>query len=176
MNRLSEPYTVRESLAGVRDGIDRCLEHAADPERLDTATLDVSAWSVRDHLEHLLLADRHVLGWVVDALSRPNPEVREHLPGEIGVTLLARGSIPRGRGPAPEFTRPAGLERADLQEGFRELRGLSAGLASQAAELDACRHTLPHHVLGHFTPAEWLRFLHLHHRHHEAIIRHILTA
>lgn len=176
MNRLSDPYTTEDSLAGVRAGVDRCLAQVADPERLGAVTLDVSAWSVRDHLEHLFLADRHVLGWVVDALCRPNPEAREHLPHEIGVSLLAYGSIPRGRGPAPEFTRPAGLGRADLQEGFRELRGLSAGLASQAAELDACRHTQPHHVLGHFAPAEWLRFLHLHHRHHEAIIRDILAA
>ena len=176
MNRLSDPYTTEDSLAGVRAGLDRCLAQAADPERLGTVTLDVSAWSVRDHLEHLFLADRHVLGWVVDALSRPNPEAREHLPHEIGVSLLAYGSIPRGRGPAPEFTRPAGLERADLQEGFQGLRGLATGLALQAAELDACRHTQPHHVLGHFTPAEWLRFLHLHHRHHEAIIRDILNA
>lgn len=176
MNRLSDPYTTEDSLAGVRAGLDRCLEHAADPERLGAVAPDVSAWSVRDHIEHLFLADRHVLGWVVDALSRPNPEAREHPPHEIGVSLLAYGSIPRGRGPAPEFTRPAGLESADLREGFRELRGLSTGLASQAAELDACRHTQPHHVLGHFTPAEWLRFLHLHHRHHEAIIRDIVAA
>ena len=176
MNRLSDPYTTQDSLAGVRAGVDRCLEQAADLERLGTVAPDVSAWSVRDHLEHLLLADRHVLGWVVDALARPNPAAREHLPHEIGVSLLAYGSIPRGRGPAPEFTRPAGLEPADLQEGFRELRGLAAGLASQPAELDACLHARPHHVLGHFTPAEWLRFLHLHHRHHEAIIRDILAA
>lgn len=176
MNRLSKPYTVRESLAGVRAGIDRCLEYAADPGPLSISAAAISAWSVQDHLEHLIFSDREVLGWVVEALGRPNPEAREHLPHEIGVSLLAYGSIPRGRGPAPEFTQPAGLERADLQEGLRELRGLSAGLASQAAELDACRHTLPHHVLSHFTPSEWLRFLHLHHRHHEAIIRDILAA
>ena len=117
-----------------------------------------------------------MLGWVVDALSRPNPEAREHLPHEIGVSLLAYGSIPRGRGPAPEFTLPDGLPSADVREGFEALRALAAGLEPQLAELDACRHTLPHHVLGHFTPAEWLRFLHLHHRHHEAIIRDILNA
>ena len=176
MNRLSEPYTTQDSLAGVRAGIDHCLERAAAPDQPGIAAPEVSAWSVREHLEHLLLSDRRVLGWVVEALATPNPETREASPNEIGRALLARGSIPRSRGPAPEFTRPAGLESGDLRAGFEALCGLAAGFEPRLAQLDACRLTLPHHVLGHFTPAEWLRFLHLHHRHHEAIIRDILAA
>lgn len=131
---------------------------------------------MQDHLEHLLFSDRKVLGWVVEALAAPNPGTREQFPREIGVALLARGSIPRGRGPAPDFTLPGGLPSADVREGFEALHTLAAGLEPQLAELEACGHTFPHHVLGHFTPAEWLRFLHLHHRHHEAIIRDILAA
>ena len=176
MNRLSEPYTTRDSLTGVRGSIDRCLELTADPDGLGVCAPAISAWSVRDHVEHLLLSDRKLLGWVVEALATPNPETREDSPNEIGRTLLARGSIPRGRGPAPDFTLPAGLESGDLRAGFVALSGLAADLAPTLAELDACRLTLPHHVLGHFTPAEWLRFLHLHHRHHDAIIADILTA
>ena len=137
---------------------------------------EVSAWSMQDHLEHLLLSDRSVLDWVLESLARPNPETREQSPRDIGVALLARGEIPRGRGPAPDFTLPTGLATADVRTGFEALRALTAGLDPRMAELDACRHTLPHHVLGHFTPAEWLRFLHLHHRHHESIIRDILAA
>ena len=167
-------YMTRDSLAGLRTGIARCLARGADVDRLAVSAPGVSAWSVRDHLEHLLLADRNVLDWVVDALGRPNSATRERSPHEIGVLLLARGSIPRGRGPAPDFTLPAGLPSAGLQSGFKALRRLTADLEPQLAELDGCLHTLPHHVLGHFTPAEWLRFLHLHHRHHEAIIRDIL--
>ncbi len=129
---------------------------------------------MQDHLEHLLFSDRKVLRWVVDALARPNPDARDRSPHEIGVSLLARGSIPRGRGPAPDFTLPTGGAPADVRAGFEALRALTAGLEPRLEELDGCRHTLPHHVLGHFTPPEWLRFLHLHHRHHEAIIRDIL--
>ncbi|WP_420450154.1 DinB family protein [Candidatus Palauibacter sp.] len=140
------------------------------------AAPDVSAWSVRDHLEHLYLSDRAVLLWVADALTRPDPGARADFPREIGVSLLARGSIPRGRGPAPEFTLPAGLEPADLRTGLEKLQAQTTDLASRMEALDACLHTLPHHVLGHFTPAEWLRFLHLHHRHHDAIIADILSA
>lgn len=176
MNRLSEPYTTQDSLAGVRAGIDRCLEHTANPDVMGVCAPDVSGWSVQNHLEHLLFSDRKVLGWVVEALTLPQPEAREHAPEEIGVSLLEYGSIPRGRGPAPDFALPAGLESADLRGGFDALRGLAADIGSRLAELDACRHTLPHHVLGHFTPAEWLRFLHLHHRHHRAIIADILNA
>ncbi len=171
-----DPYTAGDSLAGVRVGIRGCLERAADVDRLAVSASGVSAWSVQDHLEHLLFSDRKVLGWVVEALAAPNPGTREQFPREIGVALLARGSIPRGRGPAPDFTLPDGLPSTDVREGFEALRALASGLDPQLAELEACRHTLPHHVLGYFTPAEWLRFLHLHHRHHEAIIRDILNA
>ena len=171
-----DPYTARDSLTGVRVGIQRCLERAADVDRLAVCAPGVSEWSVQDHLEHLLFSDRKVLDWVVEALAAPNPGMREQFPREIGVALLARGSIPRGRGPAPDFTLPDGLPAADVREGFEALRALAAGLEPQLAELDACRHTLPHQVLGHFTPSEWLRFLRLHHCHHEAIIRDILNA
>lgn len=137
---------------------------------------DVSAWSVQDHLEHLLLSDRNVLAWVVEALARPNPETRAQVPHEIGVALLARGLIPRGRGPAPDLTLPDGLEPGELRTEFQALRELADGLGPRLTALDTCLHTLRHHVLGHFTPAEWLRFLHLHHRHHDSIIRDILAA
>ena len=129
----------------------------------------------QDHLEHLLFSDRSVLDWILNALARPNPETREESPHEFGVALLARGSIPRGRGPAPDFTLPDGMAPGELQTGFQALRELADGLKPRLAALDTCLHTLPHHVLGHFTPAEWLRFLHLHHRHHEAIINDILA-
>lgn len=169
-------HRTEASLAGVRAGIERCIERTRDLGQLERSAPDVSAWSIRDHLEHLYLSDRAVLHWVVDALTRPNPEARADFPREIGVSLLARGSIPRGRGPAPDFTLPAGLESADLRTGLRRLQAQTTDLASRVEELDACLHTLPHHVLGHFTPAEWLRFLHLHHRHHDAIIQDILSA
>ena len=176
MRDLPDAYTTQDSLAGVRAGITRCLEQTADPDRLAVSAPEVSAWSVQDHLEHLLFSDRSVLDWVLKAVARPNPETREQFPHEFGVALLARGSIPRGRGPAPDFTLPTGLAAADVRTGLEALRARAGGLEPRMAELDACRHTLPHHVLGHFTPAEWLRFLHLHHRHHEAIIRDILAA
>ena len=176
MNDPSATCTTEGSLAGVRAGIDRCLALALDRGRLSLSAPDVSAWSVQDHLEHLLFADRKLLDWVVDALALPGLKARAQFPRDIGVTLLARGSIPRGRGPAPEFTLPAGLEQGLLVEGFERLRDLTEGLISRAAEIDACLHTHPHHVLGHFTPAEWLRFLHLHHQHHNAIIGDILDA
>ncbi|MCZ0936526.1 MAG: DinB family protein [Gemmatimonadetes bacterium] len=176
MKPPTDSYTAPDSLAGIRAGIGRCLERADDVDRLALSAPEVSAWSVQDHLEHLLFSDRNVLDWVVAALARPNPETREQFPHEFGVALLARGSIPRGRGPAPDFTLPEGLASADVRAGFEALRALTADIEPRGAQLDACRLTLPHHVLGHFTPAEWLRFLHLHHRHHEAIIRDILAA
>ena len=169
-------YTARDSLVGIQEGIDACLARLRDDLESSASAPAVSAWSVRDHIEHLYLSDRKMLDWVTEALALPKPDAREHVPNDIGVTLLARGSIPRGRGPAPDFTLPKGLESTPLRIGLEELRELAAGLVPRLAELEESLHTLPHHVLGHFTPAEWLRFLHLHHRHHEAIIRDIVNA
>ena len=169
-------YTASDSLVGIREGIDACIARLRDDSEPSAYAPGVSAWSVRDHIEHLYRSDRRVLDWVTEALTLPNPDAREHAPNDIGVALLERGSIPRGRGPAPDFTLPKGLDPTPLRTGLEELRELAAGLVPRLAELEGSLHTLPHHVLGHFTPAEWLRFLHLHHRHHEAIIRDIVNA
>ena len=152
------------------------MSRLRDGARLSVAVPAVSAWSVGEHLEHLLLSDRKVLAWVDGALALPANGPRKNFPREIGVGLLARGSIPRGRGPAPEFARPTETGRTGLLEGFEALRALADGLSPRIREIEASARTLPHHVLGHFTPAEWLRFLHVHHRHHEAIVRDLLAA
>ena len=177
---MPDRYTTRVSLAGVRRGIEHCLSRVSDESRLSRTAPQVSAWSIGAHLEHLLLSDRKVLGWIERAVALPasgsGNGSRGDRPRDIGIALLARGTIPRGRGPAPDFALPAGAGRNDLRRGFASLQALVGGLADRAEEVDACDRTLPHHVLGHFTPTEWLRFLHLHHRHHEAIIRDIRAA
>ena len=169
-------YTARDSLVGIQEGIDACLARLRDDLESSASAPAVSAWSVRDHIEHLYLSDRKMLDWVTEALALPKPDAREHVPNDIGVTLLARGSIPRGRGPAPDFTLPLGFTPEELARGFGRMRSSADRLLLRTAEIEACRRTKAHHVLGHFTPAEWLRFLHLHHRHHEAIIRDIVNA
>lgn len=163
------------SIDGVVSGIDTCLAHAAQPERSRASSPEVSSWSVAMHVEHLLLADRWILEWVLRTARVPGPDHRAEDPTPIGVEILASGRIPRGRGPAPEMSIPQGLSTADLVDQLSRARSLATRLGPRLTEIHASRATLPHHVLGHFTPAQWLRFAHIHHDHHEAIIHDILT-
>lgn len=69
---------------------------------------------------------------------------------------------------------------------LEELEGMAAGfsalsegferLAPHLGELEKSRTTSRHPLLGNFTAVRWLRFLSIHHRHHEKIMRDILIT
>jgi len=122
----------------------------------------------------VMLADRGIIGWIETAIDESGPEARTDFPNEIGLMILAEGSIPRGRGPAPETTLPTGAPIAETAARLDDVRRRALDLAGRLYDVERCRSTLPHHVLGHFTPAEWLRFLQVHHDHHAGIIGDIL--
>ena len=102
-------------------------------------------------------------------------EGRRYIDGTAGASNVTLGHGRR------DIAGVMGEQAATLAYAFsvhfenKPARDLAERLISRMGEIDACLHTHPHHVLGHFTPAEWLRFLHLHHRHHDAIIRDILA-
>jgi len=165
---------VRASHAGLLEGIESCLRLAHDPATARGSAPDVSAWSVAGHLEHVMLADRIIIGWISKTVSEPGPEARADSPNDIGALILAEGTIPRGRGPAPEPTLPAGIPIGEIAAGMEDVRRRTLILGQRLNDLERCQSTRPHHVLGAFTPAEWVRFLQIHHDHHESIIRDIL--
>jgi len=167
--------TTRISISRIAEGIDWCLEVCADPERNSGFTAGVSAWSVPEHLEHLLRVDRSVFEWIVAAVGRPNPPERSETPNPIGLHILETGVIPRGKGPAPEGAVPRAAPLGEVVAGLGRVRGLTDGLETKIEAIHDCRATLPHHVLGHFTPNDWLRFLHIHHDHHARIVEDILV-
>ena len=92
----------------------------------------------------------------------------------VGHWVLWTGRIPRGRGQAPERTRPAA---GSLQQVRSLLAGASEAferLAAKRSELEAVRARIDHPYFGRLLPKHWLRFVELHHDHHLAIIRDIL--
>jgi len=54
------------------------------------------------------------------------------------------------------------------------LRQATRSLAGVLDEIVANDTTQAHPILGQFNGVQWLRFAHLHHRHHNKIIRDIL--
>ncbi len=163
------------SYEGLVRGIERCLELAGDRERLARRDDGVSAWDVGQQVEHLARADSGIVKWVLATIDEPGRGQRTGRPSGAGRAVLATGWIPRGRGRAPEGTVPGGLSEADLLGRLEAVRATCEELRPRLRALQRSRRTREHPVLGHFTPAEWLRFLHVHHRHHDKIIRKILA-
>jgi hypothetical protein len=128
----------------------------------------VSAWSVRDHIEHLLRANEGTLASI--ALNRePDPVEPKALLGRV---VLATGYIPRGQGQAPDGTLPEGLSALELGARF-----LALELALRALDVEALaaeeRVVANHVVFGGFSAADWLRLMVVHDEHHMKIIADI---
>ena len=87
---------------------------------------------------------------------------------------LGTGFMPRGRGKAPEFVLPTDRSPDEIATGFQAtLRGFEA-LGSELGAIEASRVRIAHALLGRLSGVQWLRFAHLHHRHHNKIIEDIL--
>lgn len=159
--------------------LDRCARLAEQPDTCEVRAPEVSAWSVGEQLEHLLLADRRILGGierVLEASARGEPTPGEGSPTLIGRLILWSGVVPRGRAKAPQSTSPEGMAAPDLVHGFAEVRVGVDALGSRLADIGRAPSTRAHPILGHFTATQWLRFSGVHHRHHGKIIRDILRA
>ena len=164
------------------DALDRALAWARDPGAFGTVAPDVSGWSVGEHLEHLALSDRGILGALETATDPTDPTGAEapssHRGGPTwrGPLVLLTGFIPRGRGRAPEFAVPDGVGASKVAD---DLVGVRADVRALSGRLDALarsRATRRHPALGAFTPAQWIRFAGVHHAHHEKVIRDILAS
>jgi hypothetical protein len=83
---------------------------------------------------------------------------------------------PAWRARAPEPTVPGPRVEDGLLERFSVLDELLTRLEPELPAIHVNDCTTEHPILGHFTPARWLRFLDIHHRHHEKIIKDILAA
>ena len=168
----------RSHAAWLRE-LDSCTRLAERPDTCQARAPGVSAWSVGEQLEHLLLSDRRILGGIEGVLEASAQGTAP--PGEGGPTLIGRfilwsGIVPRGRAKAPESTVPEGMAAADLVRGFAEVRAGVEALGARLGEIQRAPSTRAHPILGHFTATQWLRFTGVHHRHHGKIVRDILKA
>jgi hypothetical protein len=155
--------------------LDATCALASDPAKAARGADDVSAWTVQQHLEHLLLADKAIVGGLVDAVEGRAQPAGTGRPTWAGYLVLWRRFIPRGRGRSPEIAIPKGLELNEVAAGLNDVTGTFETLEKMLPALAAARFTRPHPVLGHFTPLQWVEFTHIHHVHHGKIIDDILA-
>ena len=169
----------RSTLASYRGLLDQ-LAHAgdlaSDPTRSETRADDVSHWDVRQHLDHLLITDSKILEALHKGLAGEMQDEPDGKPKMMGRIILRTGFIPRGRARAPEFVNPTDRSPSEIADALAETRDGYLAIEPRLGEIESFRATQSHPILGHFTAVQWLRFAHLHHRHHDKIIDDILQA
>lgn len=129
----------------------------------------VSAWSIGQHLDHLLRAHLGItarLAGSAPAEAAPNITV-------LGRIRLAVGWIPRGQGRASAFTMPQPVDATALHA---NLAAAVAGHQALVAHLPAIA-TAPersaHPAFGGLKRSQWLRFATIQVDHHLRIVRDI---
>ena len=152
--------------------LDRLLAIAEDPGEFPDAHTGVSRWSPLLHAEHLARADAASLDQLDKALERDGGAGLKPL----GLVVLTFGWIPRGRGEAPEPSRPGGADRERVADDLRAVRARIEALGDRLDEIAAGRGRASHPFFGGLTPARWLRFLEVHHHHHLKIVEDVRAA
>ena len=162
--------------AGLLASLDLEIEQASDPELCEASAPVVSKWSVKDHLEHLSIAHGRIVGWIERARDGDPKLDTEGRPNLLGRIVLLVGAVPRGRGKAPEQTRPKGTSAEELAARLLGIREQVEGLESSLAQIQASRATRNHFAFGDLNATQWLQFNVIHHNHHQKIIRDVLAA
>jgi DinB superfamily len=133
---------------------------------LDRRSPDVSAWCVREQIHHALLSANGIARLVVES----TPGARRPSLSPIKWIVLTTGKIPRGRAQAPKRVRPsATVSREELEQLLAHARESLAWAeaADPAAWYD-------HFVFGVMHRNAAIRLIHVHTRHHLAIVKEIL--
>jgi hypothetical protein len=170
---LSTPSSsTKKTYAAIRSQLDELLNVANQPEIAAVRANDVSGWSVAEQLEHLLLTDRMILDGF-NALLDSTLTSAGGGPTAIGRFILLSGYIPRGRGRAPKGVVPGTLSPSEIASGFEGVKMRFEKLATQLGEIEASGATYRHPLLGDFNPGQWLKFVKIHHHHHQKLIRDI---
>ncbi len=160
--------------AALLTSLDLEIQQASDPTVYEASVPTVSRWSVKDHLEHLSITNGGIVSWIERAGDGDPSLDTGGRPSLVGWIVLLAGAFPRGRGKAPERTRPEGTSAEELAARFREIRGRVVGLTGSIERLQASGATRSHFAFGNLNPAQWLRFAVIHNDHHQKIIRDVL--
>ena len=135
----------------------------------------ISAWSVGQQLDHLLLADQLNLKAVRMLGMGRGQESSDGL-NEAGLLVFTSGIIPLGKSTAPDFVIPREDPGADALEQLRQdVLGGWQEVAPRLDEIDSRGLVLTHHAVGELGAWQWLRFARIHTQHHRNIAERILA-
>lgn len=174
MSAAVQPATdVKADFRFVKAMLLRCVNWSHQPDSLLTAhRKEVSGWSPAEHLEHVALANRLILGAIRALANAPEPDVPETV-SDVARHFIAAGVIERGTRKHPDFVAPQGVALDYLRRELQSILDAYADLEPLLEKFASSRATFTHHVLGPLTAAQWLRFAGIHTRHHLNILRDI---
>ncbi len=151
--------------------LDELIATSADAGRMAKRAPARSKWSIGEHVEHLVLAHSGTISRFEGLLADPSPGAGK--PSLIGRVALGLGRIPRGRGKAPETTRPRDINPVEITQRLTGMRLRFRRLEPELASVATSKATFDHPVFGPLRVVQWLRFLQIHHDHHGRIMRDI---
>ncbi len=131
----------------------------------------VSEWSIGQHLDHLLRADRGILR------SVETPSEQSLRPfSTLGRLVLLLRWIPRGKGRAPKSTLPEEPTPESLSAELGRILDLAARLREDTESHESPTLVARHPIFGGMTVAQCWRFMEVHHQHHLKIVHDIRRA
>jgi hypothetical protein len=156
LDRIERDFSAVSSVIALGEPV---LSLRADP---------VSAWSVAEQVDHLVKVNHsifaHLLTWT------PAAGKTISLAGRF---VLLTGWIPRGKGTSPRKLRGQAAAAPELTAALEACHETFRRLASEPDPLLTTVPSLPHKMFGALTPAEALRFVPIHTRHHLKIVEDI---
>lgn len=147
------------------------IEALLDGCPLELRVERVSGWSVGEQVDHVTQVLAAGLGLLTDPQTTPRRGI--NLTGRI---LLGLGWLPRGVGKSPKSVLPKGASAVELRDRLAGIRGRLERLAAEPDRLRDPRPVVPHPYFGGLSPAQGLRFLEVHTRHHLKIVRDLRRA
>lgn len=160
---------VYQEVAGILDWPDKDFYAVADT---------VSLWSPAEHLYHLAVANKLMLGNIETLyVGEDSSILKKGGPNWNGKLIFLFGKIPRGKGKAPAILKPNDdLLKDDVIREITESKKSMAFVGSKLPALLDVKGRLAHPNLGEFNAVQWLRFAVIHSNHHLRIIKEIPGA
>ena len=166
-------FSIEEEGAALLELLLEIQQYCKDPASIHARKEAVSLWSVSQHCEHILKADRLNLRAIELLLSGGGEE------GEIGSDshpVLVSGRIPRGVAQAPTYVVPASEPQIDQLIPMAEklISGWTESLEKAKPLSPPFTRGVGHHEIGLLDIPGWVRFARVHTDHHLLICRQIV--
>jgi len=131
-------------------------------DQFEKQNTNISNWSVGKQIEHCILAAEKITG----ALESSKPEDYKRTFKPLKLIVFTSGTIPRGKGKAPEIVIPENeITKEKLEAGLKKGKQLEERLSN----LDS-NTWFEHHVFGNLKKKDAIKFINIHNKHHLKII------